>query len=213
MAYRKSLSEMLRGVTRFGRLTVLGEAEPKRFGQSVYRRALCRCDCGNLSKPLPDSLRSGRTTSCGCLTAEVATRHGMEKSSEYRAWVNMRARCKNPTDQSWSRYGGRGIAVCDRWRDSFEAFYADVGPRPTASHSIDRIDNDGNYEPGNVRWATALMQNQNRHNSLHVEMSGETVALREALRRLCIEDRYTQVRRRMARGLDFQEAISLYTAR
>lgn len=208
MAYRKSLSEMLRGVTRFGRLTVLAEAEPKRFGQHVYRRALCRCDCGNISMPLPDSLRSGRTTSCGCLIGEVASRHSMEGTPEYKAWINMRARCGNPTDQSWSAYGGRGITVCDRWRDSFEAFYADMGPRRSPSHSLDRIDNDGNYEPGNCRWATRTVQSQNRRSTRYVELNGEQVSLREACRRLGVERHYGNIGNKVRRGQTFEQAVS-----
>lgn len=87
--------------------------------------------------------------------------HGMTKTPEYRAWASMRQRCANPKSARYDNYGGRGISVCDRWQ-SFEAFFADMGPRPTSEHSIDRIDNDGNYEPGNCHWATRSEQQQNK---------------------------------------------------
>lgn len=116
------------------------------------------------------SLRSGHTQSCGCYFLEVchernlthgATREG-RFSPEYQSWVGMIARCENPRKQHWAHYGGRGIRVCARWRKSFEAFFADMGRKPAPNHSIDRIDVDGNYEPGNCRWATQAEQIKNR---------------------------------------------------
>lgn len=208
---KKSLSEMLRGVTRFGRLTVIGEADPKQYGKSVYRRTLCRCDCGEICMPLPDSLRSGRTTSCGCLISETATKHGMEGTPEYKAWINMRARCTNQNDRSWPDYGGRGITVCAQWQKSFEAFFADMGPRPTG-HSLDRINNDLGYDPENCRWAVILTQNQNRRSTRFVILNGEPVPFKEACRQLGLENFYGHIGNRMRRkGETFDEARAHYT--
>lgn len=109
--------------------------------------------------------------------------HGMTKAPEYIAWANMRGRCRNPKDPGWPRYGGRGITVCEEWVNSFAAFFAHVGPRPSSAHSIDRIDNDKGYEPGNVRWADRLTQQQNIRSNVNLTYQGETHCLREWSRR------------------------------
>jgi len=104
--------------------------------------------------------------------------HGMTESPEYLAWSNMRARCHYPRDKKFANYGGRGIRVCDRWLKAFANFFADMGPRPTPGHSLDRIDNDGNYEPGNCRWATREVQANNKSTSRRISFRGreQTVA-------------------------------------
>ena len=126
----------------------------------------CRCDCGTLGRVVQGDLRNGRSTSCGCLRAEQVaaknTSHGLSDTVAYRRWKGMLDRCYNPKNKSYRHYGGRGIRVYRSWRDSFPAFLAYIGPPPTERHEIDRYpNNDGNYEPGNVRWATHKENCQN----------------------------------------------------
>ncbi len=155
---------------RFGRLVV------KSFSHVSKKRRYwrCFCDCGNIKIAMVSNLRKGATNSCGCLRSEVTSKlrpgiiHDMSRTGIYRIWKNMRERCRNFHNL---RYGGRGIKVCERWH-KFENFLDDMGEQP-AGLSIDRIDNDGNYEPGNCRWATPVEQNNNTSRKRLITLNGE----------------------------------------
>lgn len=153
---------------RFGRLTVVclvDAARPTRWS--------CACDCGAAVSVAAHCLRNGDTKSCGCLSSERFRSHGRSGTPTHKSWVAMKIRCTYPSAPNFHRYGGRGISVCERWL-KFENFLADMGERPSADHSLDRINNDGNYEPGNCRWATRKEQARNTPNVVLITINGRT---------------------------------------
>jgi hypothetical protein len=172
---------------RFGRLLAIAEHYPRRYRKA--RRWLCRCDCGNMHVvSFYDLARcdTGRgVLSCGCLQKERARESSKREFScmkdgvhtpEYRSWKAMKNRCLDPSDPCYPGYGGRGIKICDEWINSFAAFRKFMGPRPSAYHTIDRINVNGHYESGNVRWASKQEQARNRTNNVYVTIQGERSA-------------------------------------
>lgn len=158
---------------RYGKLLV------ESFLPGRKPRWVCLCDCGKRTRTRTDQLTRFGQESCGCDRIPTNLKHGLHESPECRAWYALRSRCRNPKNRFYRNYGGRGIDVCDRWNESFETFYADMGPRPTPKHSIDRINNDGNYEPGNCRWALPYVQRRNSRIATRITAFGETKTLVE----------------------------------
>lgn len=156
-----------------------------RINKTVRGKSLYCCSCGAQKELWDSHVARGLTRSCGCLNREVLAvrnrlkiKHGMYGTPEYSAWVSVIQRCTNPKAQEYVHYGARGIRICDEWRHDFGGFYAHLGLRPSPKHSLDRIRNEGNYEPGNVRWAIPEVQQSNRRNNRWIEFNGvrKTVA-------------------------------------
>lgn len=188
---------------RFNRLVVSDEAGTK-SGKLAWK---CVCDCGNTLIALGESLRSGNTKSCGCLQRykASATRktHGKSRSRTHRIWCGIITRCTNQKHHSFKRYGARGIQVCDRWRD-FNNFLEDMGECPHGL-TIDRIDNNGNYEQSNCRWATKSQQARNTSRTNLITLKNETLCLSEWANRLGIA---TASLRRRLKTWDLEKALT-----
>jgi hypothetical protein len=172
VSHRFRLPRQAKNITghRFGRLIPLKPTYKTHYGWYW----LCLCDCGTKKEVSGIFLRDKSTRSCGCLRRErirkVNTKHGyashVGRAPEYRSYCGAKVRCRNKNSKDYPNYGGRGIQFKF---ESFEEFLQEIGPRPSAKHSVDRIDNDGHYEPGNVRWATTRIQANNRRNSRRVK--------------------------------------------
>lgn len=174
----------------FGRWTVIGPATPVMFAGKVTPRVMCRCQCGTERPVLLSNLKSRKSKSCGCYrsnrAAETKVRHGHARKGhvtpEFACWQAMIGRCTRQNHISYRNYGGRGIKVCDRWL-AFEAFLSDMGYRPSPLHSLDRINNDGNYEPDNCRWATKQEQRKNQRPRLRIDQFTDAELIAELTRR------------------------------
>lgn len=151
---------------RYGKWLVLGDAIEN-------HRVICRCDCGKEKPVNIYNLKTGKTKSCGCdKSYNSVTKHGLSHHAEYGVWKAMKARCYNKNHKNYDEYGGRGIAVCDKWKDAFDVFFFDMGQRPSSRHSIDRIDVNKGYAHDNCRWATQKTQMLNTRRSLRVAHDG-----------------------------------------
>lgn len=187
---------------RFGRLVAV------RRGPNSHRRVTWhfRCDCGEETIARSDHVRAGLTKSCGCLKRESGFfgTHGMKGTRIYRIWCSMWQRCTNPNEPSFKNYGGRGITVAPEWWE-FERFLADMGEPPSSGHSIDRIDNNAGYCKANCRWATPIVQANNRRNVRILEAFGERRSIAQWARAFGL--RRTTLHMRLSRGASLEEAL------
>ena len=166
---------------RFGNLLVVKRCENNKSKGTCW---ICRCECGTKKIVLGNNLKRGQTKSCGCLrnkkTSARNTTHGLRNHALYSVWVRIKERCYNKNAKPYLDYGGRGIAMCDEWRDDFQMFYDwSIASGYKKGLSIDRIDNNGNYEPSNCRWATAKEQSRNRRSNKMIKYNGEVKSLSE----------------------------------
>ncbi len=185
---------------KFGRLTVI-----KRQSTSW----LCRCDCGNTKNVITAKLNNGHTKSCGCFrkdkTSSSFKNHGATGTLTYKRWKSMQSRCHSVNSKSYQNYGGRGIKVCEQWLYSFDNFLKDMGECPSAEYTLERINNQGNYEPLNCKWATKKEQNRNTSRNRLIQYKGETHCIGEWAEILGISK--NTIYKRLYRGLSIDEAL------
>lgn len=167
----------------FGKLTVVS-LRGRRKNKKIFE---CLCECGNTHLAMDTNLSRGHTKSCGCLQRLMArdklVTHGMTTCGEYNSWVNMKQRCMNKNNHAYDRYGGRGICIYEPWINDFAAFFAHIGPKPAGDYSVERMDNNKGYEPGNVKWATRSEQMSNRREfrlgGMTIQFDGRDYTVRE----------------------------------
>ncbi len=165
---------------KINNFTVLSRAPNDKSGGTRWN---CLCECGKEFSNWAANISKNKVKSCGCWRKKMAgtysITHGMSHTKEHKAWLHLRERCNNPKDPMYPNYGGRGIKVCKRWQNSFINFFNDVGLAPSKKHSIDRIDNNQDYKPGNCKWSTSFEQARNRRNNRLFSFNGETKCLPE----------------------------------
>lgn len=189
---------------------VLGPAKKDRHGNLYWR---CRCACGTIRYVSGKALRSGMSRSCGCESARLASARnrthgataGPSRAPEYSVWSGMIQRCINPKNNGFKNYGARGIRVCAEWSGSFAAFIRDMGLRPSGKHRLERSNNNGNYEPGNVIWATAAIQARNKRNNRNITIGEETLCVTDWANRSGV--RKEVIAARLTRGWSPRDAV------
>lgn len=173
---------------KVGKLEVIELSHQDKNGSFKW---LCKCECGNTKVISQGSLRQGQSLSCGCIqkafTINRQLKHGMSHRPIYQTWLDMKKRCTNPKSNEYHNYGGRGIKISEKWINSFQNFFDDVGDIPFPNAQIDRIDNDGNYELGNIRWSTVEENQRNKRNNHLVTYKGETMCVADWAVRLGIK--------------------------
>lgn len=187
---------------RYNQLVVLGDAGKNKHGKPLWR---LKCDCGKETIKVASSVRIGRTTSCGCAARKGNTKHGNRYHPLYATWCNMKARCDNKNHPAYKNYGARGISYDPRWKN-FDVFLSEVGEVPFEGATLDRINNDGNYCAGNVRWASRLTQRRNSRQLVPVEINGETKLLTDWCKVYGIT--ISGVHQRLKKGEDIVSAIT-----
>jgi hypothetical protein len=198
---------------RYGMLTVksLSKKVFRSFRHGYANYWLCICDCGKETEVYQSNLVNGNTKSCGCqasrnFIAQKVTTHGMTNTGTYKSWSSMKDRCYQPAHSEYKRYGGRGINVCERWKNSFENFYEDMGERPY-KHSLERIDPNTGYSPDNCKWATVKEQANNKRSNVMLMIDGRRQSLS-----LWVDEfglNYETVYARLKRGWSVERAFEL----
>jgi hypothetical protein len=200
----------------YGRWVIVSIGNFRCYSKGWIKYVNCRCICGNEKEVELNSLKRGKSTSCGCYNSEIAsktgTTHGFlvglkgKHSSDYEIWIKMKGRCFNSNDSSYQNYGGRGITVCDSWINSFENFITDLGKRPNRNYSLERIDSDKSYYPENCKWILKSQQSRNTRRTIKITYLGKTMCLAEWCKELQLN--YSTIRKRMTNlKMPFEEAI------
>lgn len=192
---------------KFNRLLVLEQVDSN---EKHYRKYKCLCECGNITHLRYSAIVNGYTKSCGCLHREVASKVHSKgyntKSKEYKTWAGIKRRCYNKNDHAYHRYGGRGITMCDEWKNSYLTFLEDMGECPVGCTSIDRINNNKGYSKDNCRWTTKIVQANNTSTNKFYTYNGETDTLANLCRKY--NKRYKSIHKRLYNGFSIEDAFA-----